>query len=116
MQIKVPVTKAGIKAVEEATWQGASINATVCFTVPQAVAVAEAVERGLNRRIAEGKPVSEMSPVCTIMVGRTDDWMKVVCKRDGIEIDPAYLDWAGIACMKKAYSVFLERKYLGSLV
>ncbi|MBA4385478.1 MAG: transaldolase [Anaerolinea sp.] len=111
MQIKVPVTKAGIKAVEEATWQGASINATVCFTVPQAVAVAEAVERGLNRRIAEGKPVSEMSPVCTIMVGRTDDWMKVVCKRDGIEIDPAYLDWAGIACMKKAYSVFLERKY-----
>jgi len=111
MQIKVPVTKAGIKAIEEATYHGASINATVCFTVPQAIAVAEAVERGLNRRISEGKPVKEMSPVCTIMVGRTDDWMKAVCKRDGIEIDPAYLDWAGIACMKKAYAVFQERKY-----
>lgn len=111
MQIKVPVTKAGIYAVEEATYQGASINATVCFTVAQAVAVADAVERGLNRRIAEGKPVSEMSPVCTIMVGRTDDWMKAVCKRDEIDIDPAYLDWAGIACMKHAYAIFQERKY-----
>jgi len=111
MQIKVPVTKAGVKAIEEATYQGASINATVCFTVPQAIAVAEAVERGLNRRVAEEKPIKEMSPVCTIMVGRTDDWMKAVCKRDGIEIDPTYLDWAGIACMKKAYSVFQERKF-----
>jgi transaldolase len=111
MQIKVPVTKAGIYAVEEATYQGASINATVCFTVPQAIAVADAVERGLNRRTAEGKAISEMSPVCTIMVGRTDDWMKAVCKRDEIDIDPTYLDWAGIACMKHAYSIFQKRKY-----
>ncbi|HCS40013.1 MAG TPA: transaldolase [Anaerolineaceae bacterium] len=111
MQIKVPVTKAGIYAVEEATYHGASLNATVCFTVPQAIAVADAVERGLNRRVAEGKPISDMAPVCTIMVGRTDDWMKAVCKRDGIEIDPTYLDWAGIACIKHAYAVFQERKY-----
>lgn len=111
MQIKVPVTRAGIQAVEDATYQGASINATVCFTVPQAIAVAEAVERGLKRREAEGKPISEMSPVCTIMIGRTDDWMKAVVKRDGIEIDPSYLDWAGIACMKNAYAIFKERGY-----
>lgn len=111
MQIKVPVTKAGVQAVEEATYQGASINATVCFTVPQAIAVADAVERGLNRRTAEGKPIVEMSPVCTIMVGRTDDWMKAYCKREEIAIDPTYLDWAGIACLKKAYSIFQERKY-----
>jgi transaldolase len=111
MQIKVPATKAGIAAVEEATYQGASINATVCFTVPQAIAVAEAVERGLNRRAAENKPIAEMSPVCTIMIGRTDDWMKAVAKRDGIEIDPAILDWAGIACMKNAYKIFNERHY-----
>lgn len=111
MQIKVPVTKAGIQAVEEATYQGASINATVCFTVPQAIAVAEAVERGLNRRTKEGKSIVEMSPVCTIMVGRTDDWMKAYCKREEIAIEPTYLDWAGIACLKKAYSIFQERKY-----
>jgi transaldolase len=111
MQVKVPVTKAGIQAIEEATYQGVSINATVSFTVPQALAVADAVERGLNRRVDEGKPISEMSPVCTIMVGRTDDWVKVLAKRDGVEIDPACLDWAGIACTKKAYTLYQQRDY-----
>ena len=111
MQIKVPVTKAGIWAVEEATYQGASINATVCFTVPQAIAVAEAVERGLNRRLAEDKSIAEMSPVCTIMVGRTDDWMKAYAKREEIQIEPQVMDWAGIACMKRAYQIFNERKF-----
>lgn len=111
MQVKIPVTEAGIPAIEEATYHGVSINATVCFTVPQAVAVAKAVERGLDRRIASGKPVAEMSPVCTIMIGRTDDWMKVLVKKGGIDIDPAYLDWAGIACLKKAYGIFQQRGY-----
>lgn len=111
MIVKIPVTKAGIKAIEEVTYQGVSINATVSFTVPQAIAVAEAVERGLNRRTAEGKSIEEMSPVCTIMVGRTDDWMKVLAKRDEIDIDPSYLDWAGIACMKKAYGIYRQRGY-----
>ena len=116
MIVKIPVTKAGIQAIEDATYQGVSINATVSFTVPQAIAVAEAVERGLNRRVAEGKPVEEMSPVCTIMVGRTDDWMKVLAKRDEIDIDPSYLDWAGIACMKKAYQIYQQRGYRARLL
>ncbi len=87
MQVKMPVTQAGVRAVEESTYHGVNVNATVSFTVPQAVAVAEAVERGLNRRAAEGKDISHMAPVCTIMIGRTDDWIKVVAKRDGIDVD-----------------------------
>jgi transaldolase len=111
MQIKIPVTKAGIRAIENVTYHGASINATVCFTVPQAIAVAEAVERGLKQREAEDKPINEMTPVCTIMIGRTDDWIHVLEKRDGILIPPGYADWAGIACIKKAYGIFKERRY-----
>jgi len=111
MIVKIPVTSAGVKAIEEATYRGVSINATVSFTVPQAIAVAEAVERGLDRRVAEGQAIEGMAPVCTIMVGRTDDWMKVIAKREGIELDPAHLDWAGIACMKKAYEIYRERGY-----
>ena len=53
MQVKMPVTKAGVRAVEESTYHGVNVNATVSFTVPQAVAVAEAVERGLNVRTPE---------------------------------------------------------------
>ena len=116
MIVKIPVTKAGVEAIEEATYQGVSINATVSFTVPQAIAVAEAVERGLNRRAADGESIAEMAPVCTIMVGRTDDWMKVLAKRDEIDIDPSYLDWAGIACMKKAYEIYQQRGYRARLL
>ncbi len=111
LQVKIPVTKAGIKAIEESTYQGVNINATVCFTVPQALEVAEAVERGLKRREAEGKEVESMSPVCTIMVGRTDDWLKIVARREGIIVTPGHLDWAGIACIKKAYTLYKKHGY-----
>ncbi len=111
MQVKIPVTKAGITAIEEATYQGVNINATVCFTVPQALAVAEAVERGLRHRKAENKSITNMVPVCTIMVGRTDDWLHVVDRRDKLLSTPGFLDWAGIACFKKAYGIYQERSY-----
>src|SRR6185436_6259110 len=81
MNVKIAATSAGIWAIEEATARGISINATVSFSVPQALAVAEAVERGLRRRERNGEDVSRMGPVCTIMVGRLDDWLKVVADR-----------------------------------
>jgi transaldolase len=111
MIVKIPVTCAGIEAIEEATWRGISINATVSFTVPQAVAVAEAVERGLKRREKAGKDISRMGPVCTIMVGRLDDWLKVVAEKQGIIANPHVFDWAGVAAMKKAYAIYRQRGY-----
>lgn len=111
IQVKVPATSAGITAIEEVTARGISINATVCFTVPQAIAVAEAVERGLNRRTKAGNDISRMSPVCTLMIGRLDDWLKVVAKKDGIILTPGHLDWAGIAAIKKAYAIYPKRGY-----
>jgi len=57
MIVKIPVTLAGIPAIEEATYRGISINATVSFSLPQCLAVADAVERGLRRREREGREV-----------------------------------------------------------
>jgi transaldolase len=111
MQIKMPVTKAGLKAIEETTAAGVSINATVSFTVPQALAVAEAVERGLKRRETEGKDTSKMTPVCTIMVGRVDDWLRVIAGRENIAVTPGVMDWAGVAVFKNAYRLYKERGY-----
>jgi transaldolase len=111
MIVKIPVTRAGIPAIEEATYRGVSINATVSFALPQCIAVAEAVERGLRRRENEGKDISTMGPVCTIMVGRLDDWLKVVMEKENISTDPGYLEWAGVAVFKKAYKIFRERGY-----
>jgi transaldolase len=111
MQVKIPATQAGITAIEDVTAAGASINATVCFTVPQALAVAEAVERGLARREAAGGDTAGMTPVCTIMVGRLDDWMQVLVKRDSIVVGPGTVHWAGIAAIKRAYGIYRERGY-----
>lgn len=111
MIVKIPVTSAGIPAIEEATYRGISINATVCFSLPQCVAVAEAVERGLQRREREGKEISSMGPVCTIMVGRLDDWLKVLLEKENLSVDPGILEWAGVAVFKKTYCMFRERGY-----
>ena len=111
MQIKFPAVKTGIEAMEAATEEGISINATVSFTVPQALAVGEAIERALQRREAAGEDTSWMAPVCTIMIGRTDDWVKASNKRDGITVNPAAPDWAGIAVFKRAAALFAERGY-----
>ncbi len=111
MIVKIPVTHAGIPAIEEATYRGISINATVCFTLPQCIAVAEAVERGLARREREGKDIASMGPVCTIMVGRLDDWLKVLIEKDNLAIDPGYLEWAGVTVFKKTYQIFRQRGY-----
>src|SRR5712664_559165 len=111
MIVKIPVTAAGIPAIEEATSRGMSINATVCFTVPQCIAVAEAVERGLKRREREGKEIAGMGPVCTIMVGRLDDWLKVQHEKKEITVDPGIIEWAGVAVFKKTYAIYRERGY-----
>jgi len=111
MQIKMPASKAGLVAMEEATYRGISVNATVSFTVAQAIAVAQAVERGLKRRVAEGLPIEQMSPVCTLMIGRTDDWLKKYVSLTGLVVKPECLEWAGIAVIKEAYRIYIERGY-----
>ena len=107
--VKVPATAPGVEAIEEATYRGVSINVTVSFTLAQAVATGEAIERGLRRREAEGLDTSTMGPVVTIMVGRLDDWMKDCFNRDRLSFDPGYLEWAGVAVFKKAYAEFQTR-------
>ena len=116
MQVKFPCTAAGLVGMEEATARGVSINSTVSFTVPQAIAAAEAVERGLDRGRAAGEDVSTMSPIVTIMIGRLDDWMKVVVERDSVALHPDAPNWAGIAAFKRAYAIFRERGYRSRLL
>jgi transaldolase len=75
IQVKFPASTAGITAVEEGTARGVSTMATVSFTVPQAIAAAEAAERGLGRRAAAGEETEGVTPMVVLMIGRLDDWM-----------------------------------------
>jgi transaldolase len=111
IQVKFPCTAAGLQAVEDATARGVVANVTVVFTVAQCIAAAEAVERGLRRYEQAGGDTSRFSPVCSLMIGRLDDWMKVLVEKDSIALDPDAANWAGIAAFKRAYGIFAERGY-----
>jgi transaldolase len=65
----------------------------------------------LRRLEKEGKPADEVGAVCTIMVGRLDDWLKIGADAQGLTFDPGLIDWAGVAVFKKAYQLFRERGY-----
>ncbi|WP_296135816.1 transaldolase family protein [uncultured Tessaracoccus sp.] len=109
--VKIPATSVGIRAIEDATYRGVSVNVTVSFSVPQCVAAGEAIERGLRRREAEGKDIATMGPVVTLMAGRLDDWLKIVAQRDQLFVDPGIFEWSGIAAVKRAYREFQERGF-----
>jgi transaldolase len=107
--VKFPATDVGVRVMEEATYRGVSVNATVSFSVAQAVAAGEAVERGLRRREAEGRPVDDMGPVITVMMGRLEDWLRLQTERDGIVADPSALPWSGVAGFKRVVGEFRSR-------
>jgi transaldolase len=111
IQVKFPTTPAGLVAMEEATARGVVINATVAFTVSQAIAVGEAVDRGIARFEASGGDASRFSPVCSLLIGRLDDWVKVLVERDDIALHPDAASWAGIAMFKRTYTIYAERGF-----
>lgn len=113
--VKVPATAAGIVAIEELTARGVVINATVSFTVAQAIAAAEAVERGLAR-LERGVDRARITPWITIMAGRIDDHLRSVAKVRSAAIDPEHIRCASTAIVRRAYRLFRERGYHSTLL
>tara|TARA_B100000315_G_scaffold182693_1_gene171637 strand:+ start:731 stop:1798 length:1068 start_codon:yes stop_codon:yes gene_type:complete len=114
--IKCPALPAGIKAMEMLTTIGISVNATVSFTVPQAVQVAEAIERGLTQAENDGVDITNVTPYVTIMVGRIDDHLKRQKEIENINVSLDIIDWASIAIFKNAYTIFKKRDYRSKLL
>ncbi len=113
LAVKIPLTKEGLEAIEVLSSEGIRTNATVSFSIPQALAAAEAMERGMRRSTVDE---SVFSPYVTIMVGRVADHMKRVQERDGVPAHPDTAGWAGIAIFKKAHRIFRERGLRPALV
>ena len=90
--IKAPANAAGIAAMEEMTARGIRVNATVSFSVAQALAVSLALERGLRRARAVGLDADAIRPYITIMIGRVDDHLKRVAETGKISTTSGALD------------------------
>jgi transaldolase len=111
--VKIPVTRAGVAAIEELSAWNVSTNGTVVYTTSQLVAIAEAFRRGKARAAAAGRldPKRPLHSYATLMVGRLDDHLRDVTREAGLNVAPEVMTWAGIAVAKHAHAIFKERGY-----
>src|SRR5258707_13600308 len=69
--IKIPGTKEGLPAIEEAIFAGIPINVTLLFSAEQYLAAADAFLRGIERRGAAGRG-PEVGSVASVFISRWD--------------------------------------------
>jgi transaldolase len=100
LYIKIPGTREGLPAIEEAIFAGVPINVTLLFSPKQYVAAAEAYLRGIERRIAAGlRP--DVSSVASLFVSR---WDVAVAGK----VPSALANRLGIAISKRTYQAYRE--------
>ncbi|HVN69860.1 MAG TPA: bifunctional transaldolase/phosoglucose isomerase [Candidatus Binatia bacterium] len=113
VMIKIPGTKAGLPAIEEAIYQGYNINVTLIFSVEMYEKAAMAYIKGLRRRVAEGKPIDKLRSVNSVFVSRIDTAVDKllqdrIAKGEKLE---HLLGKTGIAGLKITYQKFKELFY-----
>jgi transaldolase len=112
--VKLPATAAGLDVLEDCAAEGISTTATVSFTVPQVLAVAERNRLGIQR--ANAKRIAPAKCFAVIMIGRLDDYLREVAADAHAEIAEADIRQAGLAATKRAYALFRQRGYEASMI
>jgi transaldolase len=102
--IKIPGTKEGLPAIEEAIFAGIPINVTLLFSDLQYVAAADAFLRGIERRLAAGLD-PQIDSVASVFISR---WDGAVARTAA----PELRNQLGIAMAKRTYKAY--RSLLGS--
>jgi transaldolase len=72
IMIKIPGTKEGIPAFQQAISEGINVNVTLVFSIDNYRAVAEAYIAGLEERSRAGQPVDHLASVASFFVSRVD--------------------------------------------
>ena len=107
--VKLPATAAGLDILEDCVAQGITVTATVSFTVPQAVAVAERHREGSRR--ARDNGIEPGKCFAVIMIGRLDDYLREVAHDSRAPATESDICQAGLAVSKRAYTIYKERGY-----
>jgi len=102
--IKIPGTKEGLPAIEEAIFAGIPINVTLLFSSAHYLAAADAFMRGIERRVAAGLQ-PEIESVASVFISRWDAAVKD-------RVPEALSNQLGIAVAKRTYKAY--RALLGS--
>lgn len=102
--IKIPGTKEGLPAIEEAIFAGIPINVTLLFSPEQYVGAADAFVRGIERRLAAGLD-PQVDSVASVFISRWDAAVAQI-------VPPDLRNQLGIAIAKRTYKTY--RNLLGS--
>ncbi len=98
--IKIPGTREGLPAIEQAIFEGIPVNVTLLFSREQYLAAADAYLRGIERRIAAGRdPV--VGSVASVFISR---WDKAVSG----EVPESLRGRLGIAIAGRTYRAYRE--------
>lgn len=118
IMVKSPATKEGVYNIMLLTALGIPTNATVCFTLPQILAVANAVKMGKELGEANGVDYSQWRSVITHMLGRFEERKPFdeQAKAAGIEVTEELRHWAGLAIAKKAIKILDQENYESKLL
>ncbi|GAB4503575.1 MAG: hypothetical protein Fur0043_05670 [Anaerolineales bacterium] len=118
VMVKVPASMQGIEVVKILTSKGISTNTTICFTLPQILASANAAMEGM--RIAEQNKVdlSRWRAVITMMIGRLteNEALDVQAARKNIHLSWQDKHWFGIAVFRRAYRILTENGYASKML
>lgn len=116
--IKIPGSFEGVQVLRKLTASGVSTNCTSGYTVPQFIAVAEAVQAGLIEARANGVDLTGWRSVITYMSARWESEPIFIeqAKQAGVTLSPDDLRWASVAIFKQAYRIFCERAYPSKLL
>jgi transaldolase len=98
--IKIPGTKEGIPAIEEAIFAGVPVNVTLLFSREHYVAAAEAYLRGVERRIAAGL-TADVGSVASLFISR---WDVAVASK----VPAPLVNKLGIAIGKRSYKAYCD--------
>jgi transaldolase len=112
--VKLPVTAAGLDVLEDCIAEGITITATVSFTVPQVLAIAERHCRGMQR--ARQRNIAPGKCFAVIMIGRLDDYLREVAHDNRAPVSEMDIQQAGLAVTKRAYRIYREEAYSTKLL
>jgi transaldolase len=113
IMIKMPATQEGIEGIRLLSTDGISTTATLCFSVSQMVAVAEAARAGFEHARALGLNLDTCRSTAALMMGRMEDAppFRQQAEELGLALSETELRWAGVAVAREAYRIFHERGY-----
>lgn len=109
VMVKIPGTASGIEVLEKLAAAGIPTTPTVCVSVSQILAAAEANERGIKRAVAAG--IAPAPSTAAIVMGRLQDYLAALNQERNTGLSTTDLENAALAVTRRCYSIMKERGY-----